>query len=152
MDICEFEASEQFEAYQEHKVTHKSKSLDKSLDQKSFHEYPCEKCSYKAIHKKDLRRHMSQMHCSNESPEINACNTCDYSTQYKDSLRIHIEEEHGQTQYGQQSRYFYSSSRSKKSEQNRNNGKSFSDEPLKCNSCDLKAKTQKTQKPAHEEK
>ena len=62
----------------------------------------CQKCSYRAIHPKDLRRHETQMHDQNLFPEVYGCQKCEFSTQDKEKLDKHIA-----LQHSQQSRYFY---------------------------------------------
>ena len=100
-------------------------------------DYVCKNCSYKAIHQKDLSRHESQMHGTTEEPQVFGCDKCDYSTQYDYRLKKHC-----QIKHAQQSRYFFSSSRTGGSQKTSSAklGESFSDNFLPCNSCDFKTK------------
>ena len=103
-------------------------------------EFACNQCSYKAIHNKDLNRHELQMHGQALPSEVYACHECDYSTQYNDRLRRHAQIMHAK----QQSRMFYSSSNRRDCHANNTGsrkidiGKSTSEDPLQCNSCNFK--------------
>ena len=92
-ESCEYETSEKCKL-KEHVETHKLTS------------FKCQKCSYVAIHNKDLNRHDKTMHSQTEFPEVFGCNRCQYSTQHRDNLREHVQNTHTQ-----QSRVFYSSFR-----------------------------------------
>lgn len=112
-------------------------STDLSFHRKhtEIHNDKCQKCSYKAIHTRDLRRHDRVMH---RDEEIFACNGCEYTTQYKEKLNEHIQLEHSQQT---RSRYFYSTSRNTHNKTNYERyakKQSFTDTPINCNSCDYK--------------
>ena len=57
--------------------------------------FNCDKCSYKAIHNKDLTRHKRNMH--NEK-SLYTCELCDYSTLNKEDLQEHSELAHERRQ------------------------------------------------------
>ena len=115
-DSCEYETSDKSK-HQKHKKEHKSetiyccKSCDyETIEQINFMKHmdvhknlQCHKCSYVAIHNRDLNRHDKGMH-GEESEVIFSCDKCEFTTQYDETLNKHITDEHSlQTR----SRYFY---------------------------------------------
>ena len=152
--LCEYETSDK-STLKEHKEKHTSgtsyncNSCDYTTSQKSNHtkhqelhedlwrNLRCQKCSYVAIHQRDLNRHEKGMH-EDEDEQVFVCNRCEHTTQYEERLEEHIKEEHSQQT---RSRYFYATSRythkNKNSERIPEN-QSFSDKPINCNSCEYK--------------
>ena len=56
---------------------------------------PCDLCSYRAIHENDLNRHKQTMH---NIKHPHACNTCSYIARNKETLGYHISVKHVQLQ------------------------------------------------------
>jgi hypothetical protein len=52
--------------------------------------FPCEQCSYKGIHRRDLERHMNTMH--NSEPYY--CDSCDYETLDENIIQKHVHDAH----------------------------------------------------------
>ena len=114
-DSCDYETAEKSQL-KTHIETHKPVR------------FQCQKCSYVAIHNRDLNRHDNTMHSSPVFPEVFGCNLCGYSTQHRSNLDEHIKDTHSQ-----QSRYFYSSSRKVHKE-------NLSEKLLHCNKCNFQTK------------
>ena len=100
----------QISSWQRVVKNHKGTKHETANDEKKIHsdkkhdELSCKKCSYRAVHFKDLKRHESQMHPSEDFvDEVFLCNECDFSTRYESNLRKHVKFTHEQS-----SRYFYS--------------------------------------------
>ena len=64
------------------------------INQTNLETQACLKCSYVAIHTKDLKRHETQMHDHNSFSEIYGCEKCGFSTQHEDNLKKHINDNH----------------------------------------------------------
>ena len=138
-DICDHETDDKV-CHKTHKRTHHEPVLNNKDDkEKISKESDCTKCSYKAIHMKDLSRHESQMHSTVDNSEVHSCNSCEYSTQYEDRLKKHTISKHTQ-----KARYFVSSSKAKATKLNGNISsipkQSYSNDDLTCGMCDFRTK------------
>lgn len=138
-DICDHETDDKV-CHKTHKRTHNERVLNNKDDkEKISKESDCTKCSYKAIHMKDLSRHESQMHSTVDNSEVHSCNSCEYSTKYEDRLKKHTISKHTQ-----KARYFVSSSKAKATKLNGNISsipkQSYSNDDLTCGRCDFRTK------------
>ena len=132
-EICEEEFPTKLSLKKHKESIHENKepkTPKQSIHTQSYAYLKCKQCSYVAVHMKDLTRHINQMH-----EEVFMCTRCDFSTQYDGRLKEHVKLVHEQS-----SRYFYSSDRNYKKQQNTRQPnayqESFSNEPIKCNSCE----------------
>lgn len=128
-DICDYETPDKKSLVNHKEFCHKPiPELCEKTPQKNdlYDDLSCKQCSYRAIHLNDLNRHTLQMHSSHVPTEIFGC---------EDRLKRHIQIKHAQ----QSSRTFYPSSRQNQGK-GKSESKSFSEVPLKCNSCDYKTK------------
>ena len=127
-DVCDYETTMKA-SMKEHKGSCRNET--------SMLHLACKKCSYRAIHSRDLRRHETQMHDQNLSYEIYGCQTCQFSTQHKEILDNHIQLEHNQ-----KSRYFYRQKVSKLDDkENCHPQVSVPERSYSCNSCDFSTKS-----------